>query len=135
MSTWTHVAGVVRIDMLRFPKKGEKDEEKIIKSMINYFGKELDFYDTIAKWDDAYEHPEHYLPFGSEGSLKMSVWVNPNTHSMAAITVSIFGDLRDYSDVDGIIKWFKKKCNGDISVRNACITVRNDCNEPVIWHM
>lgn len=135
MSTWTHVAGIVRIDMFRLLEKGESDEKEIIEEMTSHFGKELSFYDVTLKWDDAYEHPEHYLPFGSEGSLKMSVWINPNTHSMAAVTVSIFGDLRDYSDVDGIVEWFKEKCNNDISVRNACITAQNDCNEPVVWYM
>lgn len=136
MSAWVHVAGIVRIDMFRFPEEGENDEKEIIELMTNNFGKELSFYDKTDKWEDAYKHPEYYLPFGSEGSLKMSVWINPDICYMAAVTVSIFGDLRDYTDVNKIIEWFKKKCNSkNIDVRNACITVNSDYDEPVVWCM
>ena len=70
MSNWTHVAGIIRIDDLRL-KDTIPDFDKLI-------GKELHFMDTIAMWDEARDHPERYLPQGSEGSLMKSVWINPD---------------------------------------------------------
>ena len=59
MSAWVHVAGIVRIDMFRFPEEGENDEKEIIELMTNTFGKELSFYDRTYKWEDASKHPEY----------------------------------------------------------------------------
>lgn len=64
MSNWTHVAAIFRVDS--FLHEG-KDFTKI-------FGKELDYYDSTEKWNEASDYPEHFLPLGSEGSLQMSVW-------------------------------------------------------------
>ena len=119
MSNWTHVAGIVRIDSFRGLFFGiEPDFEAI-------FGKELNFDDPEERWDDAQHNPEKYLPLGSEGSLHMSLWINPDSHDFAAYTVSIFGDLRDHQDPDEIIVWFEEKCS-KVMVRNACITVYNE---------
>jgi len=46
---------------------------------------------------------------------------------MAAYTISIFGDLRDHNDPNDIIEWFKgvlKRCG---MIRQATITVKNEC--------
>lgn len=69
---------------------------------------------------------------GSEGSLKMSVWVNPDKNSMAAYTVSIFGDLRGHDDPQGIVDWFEAKC-GMVWVRNAVLVVRNEISGTITW--
>lgn len=93
MSNWTHVAAIVRVDGLRFgeePSIGERFEE--------IFGKELRYEDNFNVWDEADEHPERFLPLGSEGSLTMNVWKNPDKSCMSAYVVSIFGDLRDHYD-------------------------------------
>lgn len=119
MSNWTHVAGIIRIDDLRFGSK--------IMDFEKHFGKTLNFSDSFDVWEDADKHPEKFLPMGSEGSLKMSIWINPNPSHMAAYTVSIFGDLRDHHDPDAIVQWFANRCNGLI-IRNACITVENELN-------
>ena len=117
MSDWTHVAAIVRIDSLRFDDNEVDDFEKI-------FGKQLLWESTREEWDDATDHPEKYLPMGSEGSLEMSVWTNPDKNCMAAYTVSIFGDLRDHCNPDAIVDWFKSKVeDGNIFIRQAVITV------------
>lgn len=124
MSSWLHVAGIIRIDAVRFK---EENVEEATKMFEGFFGKELCFDSGSAMWDEACEHPERFLPLGSEGSLTMSVWVNPDIVSLASYTVSIFGDLRDCDDPEVIIDWFKKKCKSDeIWVRNACVTVVNN---------
>ena len=123
MSNWTHVAGIIRVDLLRpLSDVQEIDFTKMI-------GKELE-YD--GDWDSYEEHPEEFLPAGSEGSLKMSVWANPEKNDATAYTVSIFGDLRHHDDPDEIIEWFKKICE-KFMVRQACITVENEWNGTKNW--
>lgn len=124
MSNWTHVAGIIRIDDFRFDNKIPDFDELI--------GKELHFEDSFAKWDDADQYPEKYLPLGSEGSLEKSVWINPNKGSVAAYTVSIFGDLRDHDDPREIVEWFRKICD-KFTVRNAVIVVENEANGQISW--
>ena len=126
MSNWTHVAGIVRVDSFR-GLFGE-DEPNFTK----VFGKEVEWDSPREDWNEAYEHPEKYLPRGSEGSLTMSVWTNPDLDRADAYTVSIFGDLRDHDDPDAIVEWFKEKCAG-LWVRNACICVNNEWNGMRSW--
>lgn len=117
MSNWTHVAAIFRVDSLRLD--GHKlDFDKI-------FGKELSYNDAREMFFEAEDHPEEFLPYGSEGSLKMSVWESPDRSYIAAYTVSVFGDLRDHDSIEEIINWFDEKCKG-ISIRQAVITVYNE---------
>jgi len=126
MSNWTHVAAIARIDDLRSLNQGEPDFDKI-------FGRELRWGDDGTIWDEADEHPERFLPLGSEGSLQKSVWINSDRDSMDAYTVSIFGDLRNHDDPDEIIEWFKDKCK-NLWIRNAAIVVQNEWNGTREWH-
>lgn len=114
MSNWTHVAAIFRVDGFWH----DYDFTKI-------FGKELNFNDSKDKWRESEKHLEQFLPLGSEGSLKMSIWENPDHSCVAAYTVSIFGDLRDHNSIDEIINWFDEKCKG-IWIRQAVITVENE---------
>ena len=122
MSRWTHVAGVVRIDDLPFLKATAWDA---------YFGKQCLWNDDC--WEDARKHPEEYLPMGSEGTLHSQLWVNPDTRAMAAYTLMVFGDLRDYDTPQEIIDWFKKKVFGIPLVRQAVITVELEGATPLTW--
>ena len=117
MSTWTHVAGVVRVDAIGMGMATEVNWDDI-------FGKECLWEADPEVWKDADEHPEKYMPCGSEGTLQKTVWTNPEKSSMAAYTVGIFGDLRDWYDIDVIVEWFKKIVRSeDLWVRSAVITV------------
>ncbi len=120
MSFWTHVAAIARVDSF-----GKMDFEK-------EFGKEVRFDSDIEVWHDAEDHPEKYLPLGSEGSLKMSVWETDEENILARYTVSIFGDLRDYYDYQSIINWFKNKIE-DMMIRQASITVYLDGDTSYTW--
>ena len=125
MSNWTHVAAIARID--GWPSD-RHDFEKI-------FGKPLDYYDPPSKWEEAEEHPERFLPMGSEGSLSMSVWVNPDKSCLDAYTVSIFGDLRTHDNPQEIVNWFiDKLCSNDLMVRNACIVAENEWYGAASWN-
>lgn len=125
MSNWTHVAGIIRVDDFRINTDTEPDWDNIL-------GKELRLEDKFEKWEEAEEHPERFLPLGSEGSLIKSIWVNPKESCAAAYTVSIFGDLRNHDAPDEIIEWFKDKCSR-LFVRQAAITVKNERNGMKTW--
>lgn len=125
MSNWTHVAATARIDHITFLGAPELDFEEV-------FGKEIHYESDEKLWEEATEHPERFLPMGSEGSLRMSVWVNPDPRAAARYTVSIFGDLRDHDDPNAIVEWFKEKVEG-LMVRQAVITVYNEWHGTVSW--
>ena len=126
MSNWTHVAAIARIDDLRF--------DESIPDFEEIFGRTLNHKDPLSKWEEAREHPEKFLPMGSEGSLNMSVWVNPDESCVAAYTVSIFGDLRDHDSPQEIVDWFTNKIRDDnLMVRNACIVAENWLCGSVFW--
>lgn len=66
------------------------------------------------------------MPCGSKGTLQKVVWTNPEKSCTAAYTVSVFGDLRDWYDIDVIVDWFKRIVTSeDLWVRSAVITVTN----------
>ena len=131
MSNWTHVLGALRIDDIR----GLTDmSAETIRAIM---GKELQYDDPKEKWDDACDHPEEYLPIGSEGSLHLEVWENPDVHKMTAYTVTVFGDLRDHDSAEEIIDWFMEKVakisEASFGVRSAFITVENERNGAKNW--
>lgn len=127
MSAWAHVAAIVRVDDFRF------SDDQPIPDWDEIFGKECLFHSPVEVWVDCEKHPEKYLPCGSEGSLRKTVWVNPDSHNVAAYTVTIFGDLRDFENLDEIIDWFKEKVDlGEIAIRQAVITATN-CYETKTW--
>lgn len=126
MSNWSHVAGIIRIDDIRFDDK-TPDFDVLI-------GKSMSYQDLIEMEDDINE--SEYLPMGSEGSLQKSVWINPDISHMSAYTVSIFGDLRDHDSTSEIIEWFKNKCkriSQDYMIRQAVITANNEWSGVESW--
>lgn len=117
MSNWTHVAAVFRVDHITFLAP-ELDFDGI-------FGRECLFHSSQELWDEAYEHPERFLPMGSEGSLRKLVYINDNDSSTARYTVTVMGDLRDHDSFEDIIEWFNKTCE-KLWIRQAVVTVDNE---------
>ena len=126
MSVWTHVAAVARVDWIHHLVGKEVTFEDI-------FGREVPWESPEEIWLEAAEHPERFLPMGSEGSLQMNVWTNPDSCEAARYTVTIFGDLRDYDDAAGIVQWFREKLKGISFVRQAVITAETEFMETVSW--
>ena len=144
MSNWTHVSGIVRLDSMRgmsgWLKDGIKDDDYSLDDFYKVFGKECLFESPIEVWRDMDENPNDYLPMGSEGSLKLSTWTNPQECHSFSYVVSICGDLRDHDNADMIIEWFKNKIKeidkddkNNINVRQACITAFNERNGKADW--
>lgn len=119
MSNWTHVAAIVRLNCFT-------------ENPYEVFGKECLWESGEDVWEDRRKHPESYLPMGSEGSLQMTVWENPDKSSIANAMITIFGDLRDHNDAEEIVDWFKNKIK-DLWVRQATITVENEIFGTVNW--
>ena len=130
MSNWTHVAAVARICYVPFL------DGPAAPCFENIFGKELLWESPEELWEEADEHPERFLPLGSEGSLRMTVWENPDKCQACQYTITIFGDLRSYERAQDVVDWFKEKlkeCGGYDNVRNAAITATNDYGPSASW--
>ena len=118
MSNWIHVAGIIRADSVRTSEEFPPDFDEIV-------GREVLWRELREKGKDAREHPDEYLPMGSEGSLRKTVWINPDNSCADTYTISIFGDLRNRDSNTAIIDWFKKLCK-KFWIRQAVITVNNE---------
>jgi len=117
MSTWTHVAGTIRVDC--FPFMEQPNFKKI-------FVKKL--------WDEE-DEGDCNMPLGSEGSLDYRIIRNPNPDAMSAYTVVIFGDLRDFGkeNQDEIVNWWNRVLKDCGMIRQAILQVIfEDSEAPMI---
>lgn len=94
MSTWAHVAGVIRVDDLRVIPTSVLADLKERLGPIKHYADDVD-EETVK------------LPLGSEGSLQYSIYENPDKSTMTAYVITIWGDLRDYEETDSIAEWLK----------------------------
>ena len=96
MSIWTHVAGCIRVDGFVYDDADDADDDELKEKINSSVGKIINFADADYTTN---------IPCGSEGSLKYK-WLR-NDHSGATNIGQIFiwGDLRDYTNVDEIEKW------------------------------
>ena len=116
MSQWTHVCGCIRFDAFRMTNMPYSTLD-CIKQLL---GNTVSFGDSKEKWLNC------DVPCGSEGSIQFSFWDNPCLNHMAAFTVAIFGDLRDFGmeDVPQIEKWFDKVTKTkNVMVRDAILRI------------
>jgi len=112
MSTWTHIAGAIRIDAFG-------DIKKLIQDRL---GNTCNFHSTDKEWKDC------NVPCGSEGSLQYKILEVGKP--LAMYTVAIWGDLRDYEDIEEIKEWFDKVTVGSgLAIRNAVLIAQ--CNDKV----
>ena len=117
MSTWTHVAAVFRVDGAKGDCAGPTVNGRVIPDWDKVTGRTIrdapvfngDDYLIQREemdWADYLKNPDEFVPTGSEGSLQRAVWVNPRRSHAARYTVTVFGDLRDYSDERKVKEWF-----------------------------
>lgn len=127
MSHWTHVCGCVRIDSIFHEDVNARIEE--------VFGKILCYDDLYEEWKLQESNPELYTPTGSEGGIKYFVWENPEECHMASHTVSIWGDLRDYTSVEEIAEWFNKIVyNSGFCIRDAVLSIDEGYKKTVLLY-
>gem|GEM_PF-2960052 len=121
MSTWTHIAGTVRINSI-----SEIDGD-IMQKIKDYLGEVVDFNSPEEVWDKS------TMPQGSEGGIKYILSEDPRQ-------VSFCADLRDYpsdSDyhsertVEAIITWFEEFLK-NFWIRQAVIQINVEYGDEVI---
>jgi len=108
MSQWTHVNGSIRIDHL-----------KVMSDYTDLNSK----FKTCGFTDDEIEWKECNVPCGSEGSIQVNIWENPEDHHLAAYTVNFWGDLRDYDNEQELVDWFTKIIKSHM-IRDAVMSIR-----------
>ena len=92
-----------------------------------------EIYDVFGRhvgYDDLFDFDGEYktTPMGSEGSLEINIYHNPEDSHLASTQVSVFGDLRDFGGKWGIEKlkqWFDECCAKFI-VRQTVIQIRDE---------
>lgn len=110
MSIWTHVAAIIRIDAVKgvWGPQSKDDIKRVLGPIARFNGPEED-------WDAC------TLPIGSEGSLEYDIWENEDPCFMAAFTVSVFGDLRNYEETESIEEWFNSLCSKFMVRQAVCL--------------
>lgn len=121
MSQWTHVNGSFRIDGLGYTSDAD---------IYKVFGEEVGYHDTSFAGCGS---SGKTLPCGSEGSLNMSIWRNPDSRCLASFTVNVFGDLRDYGggDIDSLVSWFDEICN-KMWIRQAVLEINDEYSDDIV---
>ena len=123
MSIWTHVAAIIRIDSIRVPGMGPQSKEELeeVLGPVAMFGSSNEDWNSCT------------LPCGSEGSLQYAIWENKDENCLAAFTVSVFGDLRDYEETKPIEKWFNAFCSKFPLIRQAICIVEVEYGETKVF--
>lgn len=118
MSTWTHVAGVIRVNALRGFVRTPDFEKIFISSTCRRYNKDCN------------------MPTGSEGSLEYKILENPNVDSLAAYNVAIWGDLRDFGkdDITKIEEWWDRVLKQCGMIRQAVLQIEPEDGERVIFN-
>lgn len=106
MSQWVHINASIRYDSLRL----DEDDLNTITSKLGQG------------------------PQGSEGGLNHSIWTNSGSNAIAAYTVNIFGDLRDFDkeDINDIKDWFAYLTLNTVSIRSAIMEIDIEYSATII---
>lgn len=123
MSVWTHITGALRIDAVVMNKQ---HEQMILKKVHETLGKTCN-HDSTSDVFNACN-----VPRGSEGSLQY--YVHQYDTGLPWAIIGIWGDLRDYDNVDEIKAWWEKVCKAFPLVRQGVLVVRCEAsNESHVW--
>ena len=131
MSFWTQVDAYFEFESYEM-KKHKGDKEKLFDQL---FGKVCRYEDLSSDtWKDILEHPDNYLPCGSEGTLKRMVWKRKGSDGSTRYLVNIHGGLRDFWEAEPIKTWFKKVCRSPyISSAHMSIELEGLCPEIIVY--
>ncbi len=111
MSQWTHVNAVIRFDGM---KDMMPDPD---------LGSTVSFDDEQDTWDRC------NVPCGSEGSL--SYHLEEVGEGMTRFTAAIWGDLRNYSDTEEIITYFKRITEGQM-IRSGLVEIDVEYGDTIV---
>lgn len=109
MSVWTHLNSSLRIDSLRHLMP---DAEQRLRKCIE----------------------ENMI----EGGLTYELWVNPQVNALAAFTLNIFGDLRDFDNDKAIEEFFQAiidfTIKNSMCFRNSIIEIDVETHEHISFY-
>jgi hypothetical protein len=108
MSQWTHIAGCIRIDSVVDPT--------VKLTLKNQFGNTVEFDSPEEDWNKC------NVPCGSEGSVQYRIEQTGDDNSLAWGLIYIWGDLRDYDNVQEIYDWINRACQG-LMIRSCSVKV------------
>lgn len=106
MSFWTHVNGSLRVDSLT--------------------GDMRNLFRTVGFWGKDEEWEACNVPCGSEGSLDISIWYNPQPNDASRYTINFFGDLRGFEEDEQpeIIEWLDNLIkDNNMIIRGGIVTI------------
>ncbi|MBQ2639138.1 MAG: hypothetical protein IJF92_00010 [Bacilli bacterium] len=128
MSTWTHVNAVIRLDSMESLFGGVGSIKRKLKDLIGpvYLPYKNDEELNNKYWTETNKDDNIKLPCGSEGTLHVALYRNPDVHSIASHTLAIFGDLRDFDSTKEIYNWFNQLCK-DLKdfEKSGCMGIRS----------
>ncbi len=121
MSVWTHITGNIRIDGI--PGLSPVSTVEALKAVLG----------NICAWeDDPSVWKACNVPKGSEGSLQYEVIEYGG--GMRWVTVAVWGDLRDYDDINEVKKWFERiVCKEKLIIRQAVLNVAVERGRELIY--
>ena len=105
MSVWTYCKGTICVI-------GTIGDLDVVNDMI---GRELKYDSPIEEWNDAIEHPERYLPYGTEGSIHLRKTRRrkplKSLYSEDIVYKKVYlfeGNLRSYNGSENtVLRWFQ----------------------------
>lgn len=112
----THVCGCIRVNDPD-PKKNSIPKLDRIKDVL---GRIVEIHDL--DWDTD-------VPCGTDGSLHYEIMERRRRDLSIEYVIPIYGDLKDYTDVDEVENWFRGVCEY-LPVRQATLIVEADNTEP-----
>lgn len=120
MSQWTHITGAIRVDGVVL----HGNSSKMLEGLKGILGR-------TSTWESSHEECiATTVPCGSEGSLQYHIHEYGTGLPWAVVTV--WGDLRDYSDVKAVTDWFDRVCTILPLIRQAILEIEVDGIETVV---
>ena len=104
MGFWTNAHGTIagKFETVVSEEAALDYLEKVVGKQLRWEEERSDD-DMLDEWNYAFDHPELYLPLGSEGSLRANYSYDSTT---GEYEIKIHGNLRDVYNTDWILKWF-----------------------------
>lgn len=106
MSKWTSVLAVIEILQVKKPELG--------LTYIEAIGPNEEFADIDLIYE-SWRNSENYIPCGSEGSLKFEIKAVEDCKYL----VTIYGNLRDYSNYTEIVQYLNRIKNNNTIVKGV----------------
>lgn len=107
MSWWAHFKTRIVIEKL----DSFETKDQVRSEMEKIFGKQCPWGSPRETWDDLWNNPREYLPYGSEGTGEMEIYnghYDEDNERHSVWVIDIHGSLRDVYDYQEMDDWFNR---------------------------